>query len=137
MIAVATFAVAKKGREAEQLVDLPQRADKRLLTDGVFARVERLLDLIEVQVRWRADVDDVHVVHAAHLGEVGDDAGDAVLFGRVVGALAVDVAQGRNVEFVGDSGVAAQVRAADAQADDRHAQPFRHAATSSRPTRCA
>ena len=99
-----------------QRVDLGQRADQRLLTKGVLAGREHPVDLLEMQVRRRANIDDVQLVHAAQLADIGGNAPDSVLLGQLAGAAEVDVANGAQLVLLGQPAVGLDVRPADATA---------------------
>src|SRR5437016_3637700 len=124
-------ATPRAGLDADQLIHLAQRADEWLLADGMFARGQHLLNLLEVQVRGRADVDHVDV-HAAQLGQVGHQTWDVMLLGNRASPIGVDVTQRDHLEALGHPRIAADVRRTDTGADYAYPQPFRgrhHAAT--------
>ena len=111
----------------DDLVDLGERADKRLLADHVLAGAQRRDDQRVVHHRRGADVDDVEVGHREHVVEARLAARDAELVGERVQPLGVEVADRDDLELVGVGQVALDdVRAADAGADDRDVELLAH-----------
>ena len=79
-------------------VDIFQRTDERLLADDVLAGLQGRHDLLEVQARRRADVDDVDRGIGEHLVERGGASGNAVGVADLGKAGFVQVADEGDVE---------------------------------------
>ena len=94
-----------------------ERRDQRLLAHDVLAGRQGGGDLLEVERRRRAEVDDVDVVARDGLLE-GDDVGAGAL-GGVVGACLVGVGHGDDGEAVLHPAPRPHVHLPDAEPDDR------------------
>ena len=109
------------GRDRGELVDLGHRADERLLAEDVLAGPQHGLDLRPVQVRRRAQVDDVDLVVGQHLVEVGHRLDAAQPAGHLRGQVGVEVADGGDPEEVAHVLEREHVGPTDAEPHDRDA----------------